>query len=69
MSDDPDFAIHCAVNDRERGASSSNHCDEIPALEQALQHPEQYSTAGIDNMRQRLLLLKAAAGYLPIGNT
>jgi hypothetical protein len=66
---DPGFDALCQRNDAERKASSADHSDEIKMLERALSSAAlnpYFSTAGMRTMRQRLLILKAAAGLLPL---
>jgi len=65
MSDDPVFDALCQRNDAWRKASPADHSDEIEMLTRALLNPTPYTSVGLRNMKQRLLLLKAAAGLIP----
>jgi len=63
---DPAFDAACQRNDAERkSAGLENILDEIAMLERGLASPIPFTRAGIENMRQRLVMLKAAAGLLP----
>ena len=71
---DAAFDAFCSENDARRKASPIDHSDEIAMLERALASPLPFTLAGIETMQQRLLLLKdeqllllkAAAGLLPL---
>jgi len=64
---DAAFDALCQANDVRRKASPTDHSDEIPFLERELAiSPSPYSAAGRRTMRQRLIILKAAAGLLPL---
>jgi hypothetical protein len=84
MSDAPDergieMAYAQWQHDQRRGASPMDHSGEIPMLERWLEtygiNPydgapyEDGEVPAVDNMRQRVLILKAEAGLLPTGLT
>lgn len=63
---DADFDAACHRNDAERKAAGlENILDEIAMLERGLASPLPFTRAGIETMRQRLVILKAAVGLLP----
>jgi hypothetical protein len=64
---DAAFDAACSRNDAERKAAGlESILDEIAMLERGLASPLPFTPAGIETMRQRLLILKAAAGLLPL---
>lgn len=54
---DNDYDGLCQRNDRERGASSMDHSDEIPCLIAAIRRRDMYPPAAVETMRQRLRVL------------